>query len=344
MGISLSRFYQKERIELDCEIVTPMFLGNAEQEAELRGAPFKALLRYWWRVAAGRDKTSEQLFAAESKIFGDAGDELGKGQVSIAVFPATNDSLRSSKDNFSKSKIRHPEVKGGQTDALGYLAGMGLMHYKKGILHSYFPAGQKFKLVVDVSEEGRRQLKKSMSFLAKFGAIGSRSRNGWGCFQTVFAGNSKNLFDTIPFENAFSKDYPNTLGHDNKGLLLWQTGQAATSWERCMRDLAEIYVQTRTFFRFTGGQPHPAQQDRHLLGYPVTNHSVGKWGKQGRHASALRLLVRKQSDGYRGFILHLPHLFSKTMWPGDVERQKKIWRDVHGRLDELMNRATLEEL
>ena len=53
MGVNIARFYRRERLQFDCEIVTPMFLGNSRQEAELRAAPFKGLLRYWWRVANG---------------------------------------------------------------------------------------------------------------------------------------------------------------------------------------------------------------------------------------------------------------------------------------------------
>ena len=31
---------------------TPAFLGNANQQAQWRTPPLKALLRQWWRVAA----------------------------------------------------------------------------------------------------------------------------------------------------------------------------------------------------------------------------------------------------------------------------------------------------
>lgn len=35
---------------------TPAFLGNAEQSAQWRTPPFKALLRQWWRVVYAADK------------------------------------------------------------------------------------------------------------------------------------------------------------------------------------------------------------------------------------------------------------------------------------------------
>jgi CRISPR type III-B/RAMP module RAMP protein Cmr1 len=78
MPVTISRFYKREKLELDCEIITPMFLGNASQEAELRAAPFKGLLRYWWRVAEGAQFADHtELLAAENKLFGSPDEEHG---------------------------------------------------------------------------------------------------------------------------------------------------------------------------------------------------------------------------------------------------------------------------
>jgi len=40
------RFERPVVIKMHCRTVTPMFLGDARQEAALRPEPFKALLRY----------------------------------------------------------------------------------------------------------------------------------------------------------------------------------------------------------------------------------------------------------------------------------------------------------
>lgn len=37
---------------------TPAFLGNAEQQAQWRTPPFKALLRQWWRVVKAPEVNS----------------------------------------------------------------------------------------------------------------------------------------------------------------------------------------------------------------------------------------------------------------------------------------------
>jgi CRISPR-associated protein Cmr1 len=85
MPVTISRFYKREKLELDCEIITPMFLGNASQEAELRAAPFKGLLRYWWRVAEGAQFADHtELLAAENKLFGSPDEKCGGQEPSNA--------------------------------------------------------------------------------------------------------------------------------------------------------------------------------------------------------------------------------------------------------------------
>ncbi len=345
MAINISRFHGRERIELDCEIITPMFMGGSDQNAELRAASIKGLLRYWWRVSSGWQFHSDtEMYSAEAKLFGSPDDNSGRSRVIVEVVPGTG--LTADKSGFRKlENIKHPEVNNGRVDPLNYLAGMGLIHFRKGILHSYFSPGGHFELTITAPPE---DVRKMLLLFKAFAAAGSRSRNGWGSlnilakkgFSESPESSAASLQTTIkPFTETFSCDYPHCLGADAKGLLLWQTQVATENWEDCLRMLADTYVKTRLSLQIAGR----GKQERHLLGYPVTNHSVPKWN---RHASALRLLVKKSGAGlYRGYILHIPHLFSKEMWAElSAERQKDIWRKVHTKLDDLMSRATLEVL
>jgi len=58
---------------------TPAFLGNAEQQAQWRTPPFKALLRQWWRVVKApqleRPFNVDELRTAENLLFGAASDD-----------------------------------------------------------------------------------------------------------------------------------------------------------------------------------------------------------------------------------------------------------------------------
>jgi CRISPR-associated protein Cmr1 len=61
------------KLALTLETVTPMFLGGAQQEAELRPASVRGALRYWLRAALGGvigDKKLDALSDCESRVFG----------------------------------------------------------------------------------------------------------------------------------------------------------------------------------------------------------------------------------------------------------------------------------
>ena len=71
---------------------TPAFLGNAEQQAQWRTPPFKALLRQWWRVVKAREVGYDhrELLKRENALFGSAldggGSSRSKVQLAIIVF------------------------------------------------------------------------------------------------------------------------------------------------------------------------------------------------------------------------------------------------------------------
>ncbi len=63
-------------LEYTLQFLSPAFLGNAEQNAQWRTPPIKALLRQWWRVAYAADKGFAVNLAAmrreEGLLFGHA--------------------------------------------------------------------------------------------------------------------------------------------------------------------------------------------------------------------------------------------------------------------------------
>lgn len=357
MRINIGRFLNRKRFALECEVITPMFLGGADQEAKLRAAPFKGMLRYWWRVAQGSATDPEILLQKENAIFGAAGsdDEKGQGKSLVTVEVEPLGGMVPTKENFSYSgEISHREVNRGKTSALGYLAGMGLV--RGGIRHSYFKPGGKFKIEISVAESAEQEVLKSLTCWKLFGAIGARSRNGWGCFS--MDGLKDMDFPVLAVREwrqaLEDSDYPHCFGQDEIGLLCWRTRDSFPSWEKCMHGLAQHYANLRLQFPFEEGEPHKVPKDRHLLGYPVTRHCVERkgWGtfdhkkkkcKPTRHASALRLMVRKGDNGkYRGFFLHLPHAFSRNMWENDHDRQIRIWKKVHDYLDRELDRVDFQ--
>ena len=154
---------------------------------------------------------------------------------------------------------------------------------------------------------------------------------------------------THEWAEGFDRDYPNCLGRDKNGALLWKT-KAMPTWESAMRDLADAYVGVRARQIGNLGKLDPDGSDfageRHLLGFPLTNHPAKKarnWGNQGRHGSSMRFILRRKQIGFQGFVLHLPHRFSDQMNPMPKEKQIEVWQKVHHKLDKILDRAKYEE-
>jgi CRISPR-associated protein Cmr1 len=64
--------------EATCRIVTPLFMGGASQQAELRTQSINGVLRWWFRIAGGS-------LEDEKRIFGWAGETPNQGLVRIFV-------------------------------------------------------------------------------------------------------------------------------------------------------------------------------------------------------------------------------------------------------------------
>lgn len=322
------RYYHRNRLELTCRLTTPLFLGNARQETEWRAAPFKALMRYWWRVAQVDSGGPEDLLAREAKLFG-AAREAGSQKSRITLSVAATVRPQTASLGVNLSKVWHPEVgrQGRDLNPLLYLAGMGLMQANGKVNRSYFAADATFHLTLHFSSDLLEDLKPTLALVAAFGALGARCRNGWGSFQieSGLPWNKEELTAALDrctknWRDGFAKDYPNCLGldelDDNKPLL-WKT-KPYNSWEEAMRELAEAYIAIRagkapkaTSKAIPRLAPDPDFAERHLLGVPLTNHKVNI----ERHASPLRFVVRKRETQFLGFVLHLPFRFANAPLP-----------------------------
>lgn len=366
------RYFKKNKWTLNCEVVTPMFLGNASQEAEWRAEPFKGLLRYWWRIAQPSRGTGDikwdDLQKSESQVFGTAGDDNNSGGKSKVDVSIVSSSKPSPPTQFEGNiPIIHPETT-FKPDSLSYLAGMGLIEkdWKTKITKTkttFFSDGSKFDLGLEAPDLFRQQIETTLALLQVFGTIGGRSRNAWGSFSILKGGLvtegvleelNKN---TIDWKLGFNHDYPNCLGKDDKGPLLWRTKAPRNDWQGAMADLAETYIQLRAGVSDTGIKKlDPDNGERHLLGIPLMHHNQLAGGKKihtDRHASPLRLFVRKIEGKYLGFFLHVPHQFAKPPTGSHFKefmsaaKQLDVWEQkIHKKLDGMnkLKRASYGEL
>ncbi|MGI9212603.1 MAG: type III-B CRISPR module RAMP protein Cmr1 [Methylococcaceae bacterium] len=162
-------------------IVTPMFLGDAKQNAtDIRPPSIKGALRFWWRAlnwGRFRQNTSDDAKAlcllnkAEAELFGAAAeDKKPDGQSRFLIM------VKYSKVEPIKN---WPQ---GQTSS-GYL-GLGLFAMNDHKQRTAIPEDKKFTLNLlfrpDTQPHQVQQIKDALTALGLFGGLGSRSRRGFG--------------------------------------------------------------------------------------------------------------------------------------------------------------------
>lgn len=333
----ITRYHDIEKIDLNVEFLTPTFLGGADQQAELRSAPFKNLLRQWWRVVHG-DHDVNILRAEEGLMFGSVLDDskASSSTVRISLTPVSDFKIIDSP--FSFGSTSHPEVKGGMPVKNSLYLGYGPVRFAKPepTCRRYIAPGSKARLSLSCKRNNLGAIVKAIQYMDAFGTIGSRSRNGFGSLSFV-SDDIQRLepasLQAVAFEDLIKnvmKPYPHCFGKDDRALLAWESRQA--TWEAAMQLLAQTYLRTRTSVNIAGSPKEP--HERHALGYPVTNHNIQDWDRNGgRMPSQIRLMVKRDLQGRLvARILHLPHILPKE-WPKHLNAQHEVWRQVHQFLD-----------
>ena len=342
----ITRFHNVEEMRFKVEFLSPTFLGGADQEAELRSAPFKNLLRQWWRVVNGTLTTTE-LRKEEGSLFGNVlGEESAcSSQVRFHLVP--EESFKLSNEMKSIGTLQHPEVKKNgkfiPVDRLLYLGyGPVSLERKEGKLvltsKRYIQPGSTVSFMLYVPKHKKNIFNYVMNMINAYGAIGSRSRNGYGSL-SVSDENENSVHDICPiyhvdeiFSQDDNKEYPHGLAKDGKGILCWEYSEKTKDWKDIFGYFSDVYMRARTQFPF---KSHHVLEPRHILGYPAgTKHAVNNWGgNSGRMPSQLRLMVKRKSTGQLvGRIVHLPHKLPKP-WNKKLGSELEIWQHVHEFLD-----------
>lgn len=342
------------KLEYEVSFLTPAFLGNAEQSAQWRTPPFKALLRQWWRVAAADrfEYDFARVREAEGKLFGHAWLESDKparkSRILLRLEHWNDGTLKTWQGLGKNGRVFHPERK-MHVGADLYL-GFGPLVFKDGTAlkaNAAIQAGEKATLSLAVPDHEAPLIERALWLIDRFGTIGGRSRNGWGSLSIVPVNGTAALQGDLPLRNweeCLTLDWAHALGKDDHGLLAWQT-QAFDDWRMLMKELAIFKIEFRTQFRFTTGRDAPQPEQRHWLSYPVTKHSVASWGGNARLPNSLRFKIRydvQNQRQLRGFIFHMPCLPPPTFGP-DERIIKKTWTQVHTFLSENQNLTRVQE-
>ncbi len=340
---------------------TPAFLGNAEQQAQWRTPPFKALLRQWWRVVKAPDVGYDhhQLLKLENALFGSAleGAASSRSQVQLRLSAWDIGTLNALPPMASQ---HHHEVKNPVGTAVYLGFGPVSTH---GMRHAIAPGGSALALKLRCPEAEADSLRRAMQLAAWFGTVGSRARNGWGSLHIEGEGllGLEGLCDSKIAEQAAPRNlnaaltdrlagnWPHALGLCADGRpAVWRVfaekklnadGKLVFTgfkeWKSVFEKLAALKIGFRTQFKFTAGAPHANVEMRHLLAYPVTNHGLTGL-PNARLASQMRFKVVKNKDGqYFGLISHLPCTMPEAFFkpsrisPPAIATQIEVWQQVH---------------
>lgn len=357
---------------------TPAFLGNADQVAQWRTPPIKALIRQWWRVVKAPDfaRNVDTLRHAEGKLFGSAADiEPNRSlQSKLRIRLDGVDRL----DSWSEGKLRqwpadeprefHPEEDRPVGTEL-YLGYGPLEHDKatrqarlsisksSGAQRTAIDDKARAQLRLRLPAAAAPEIEAALQLVQWFGTLGSRSRNAWGSLQLECkAGPALRPLSAAaltpylrPLRQCLEHDWPHAVGSDALGPLVWQTPERE-SWRAVMQDLARLKIAFRT-----EGAPFPdarpgALAGRHLMGYPVTHHDVELpgWGRKGRLANQLRFkLNRVGGNRLRGVIVHLPCRLPPPLVAGahgPIPDELSLWQAVHCVLQEQVRLKLLHRL
>jgi len=153
-----------KRYIVSCRVITPLFMGGADQQAELRTQSINGMLRWWFRVAGGSEKD-------EKRLFGWGGDESNQGLVRIKIIS----------NKFESEPF--PAIPGnryvGDNRGYNYLGFSLKMTGRKAV-----PVGTEFKMKISFhlrsTEDDVKKFFSTLWLAFNLGNFGSRSRRGFG--------------------------------------------------------------------------------------------------------------------------------------------------------------------
>lgn len=176
-----------QTIRATYRVTTPMFLGGAEQQAELRLPSFKGALRFWWRALAWhRYRDVRQLREDELALFGSSDERVGQSKVLMRLVPCATARVIS---NPPQQLMDSNRVVGDGARYLGYGVMEAFASRNKGTKEGELTRPcilAPFTFTVELmfkpgtTQHLREQVEQALKALGVFGGLGSKSRKGYG--------------------------------------------------------------------------------------------------------------------------------------------------------------------
>jgi CRISPR-associated protein Cmr1 len=176
-----------ERLQLTCEVITPLFCaGINQQQPEIRPPSIRGAMRFWYRALVGRLVRDDvnKLREVESRIFG------------------TTERASAVKVRVHASQLKVKAFEFGNL-YLRYL-GFGLSRTQGNPPRGYVAPGTKFDIILLATDAHiLNQAATSLWLLLNIGGLGSRSRRGWGSLRVTAETGTHALKFILPFGSEF---------------------------------------------------------------------------------------------------------------------------------------------
>ncbi len=182
-----------ETIEATYRIVTPMFIGGANQDPSdgIRPPSFKGALRFWWRAlnwgkfyqdCDGDEAAAlKALHKKESELFGSAAKD-GKGGQGAFLLTLAELGMRKTINDWPKPNTGAGYLAYGILASKGGKRGKPVPH-RIGIVENHkFKVQLAFRL--NSKQEDIDSIREAVETLGLVGGLGSRSRRGFGSLST----------------------------------------------------------------------------------------------------------------------------------------------------------------
>jgi CRISPR-associated protein Cmr1 len=200
-----------KEVNLTVKVITPLFMGGANQKAELRSQSIKGIIRYWWRALKATNDI-KKLMEEEAKIFGGyikKNKELEAISSNIKLFvKIINFTLGVNiKNDFDLKWSFNKEEK----KLYGYNYGIGYLFYSV-LNRQYYKPETKFEIrIYSRNEEYLKQTLAALWCTIYLGGFGARSRRGAGsCVVEDISGNVTDI-NFIPNDQNIVSWYKNNF-------------------------------------------------------------------------------------------------------------------------------------
>jgi CRISPR-associated protein Cmr1 len=323
------------KLEYEVRFLTPAFLGNAQQAAQWRTPPFKALLRQWWRVAYAAERKFnieiDVMRREEGVLFGNAWLSHKEGKKTVSDYCKSQVRIR-----LTNAQNDSAWVLGTQTGVAPLSRGLDTSYAWFGLIkpdRSAIKAGTAEsiqRLILAAPDKQIERLQEVVSLVHSFGLLGSRSRGGWGALHVEPADkmHAKDIHRyTRDITMCLKDDWAMSLAKDERGLCVWETTQAFRSWDKAMHFIATERKRVRTALKIGADL-------RSALGF----------ASLGRMPSPLRWkVVMTDTKELAVRIFPLPHRIPDEGGKKLTEEQLvKAWKTVSSTLDAAYNLKRVE--